>query len=71
MVIQEGSLDARVKSREILDKMDAAAEEARIELVKLIAQYPEAITAVGKWANTYYPTAGYKRLAKLLTVLGK
>lgn len=57
------------EQKALMDKMDAAADLARVELAKLVAQYPEAAEALGKWAAEYKNSAGYKRLAKMIVAL--
>jgi len=51
-------------------KMDKAAEEAAEELKPIIAQYPDAAEAVGNWMKKWTPTAGLKRLGRLLSTQG-
>jgi len=56
---------------EVQEKMDAAADEARTDLVAVIAQHPEATEAIGKWAAKHKNAAGYKRLGIIIVALGK
>ena len=54
----------------ILEKMDKAADQARAELVELVAKFPDAAEAFGEWAAKHKPTAGYKRIGQLIVALG-
>lgn len=52
-------------------KMDDAAEEARIKLQDLIGSGEDnmndvSVLIVAAWIKKYYLTAGYKRLCKVL-----
>ncbi len=48
------------------EKMDDAANGASLEIEKIREQYPDAVKAVEDWAKKWVPSAGYKRLAKIL-----
>ncbi|MBI2861916.1 MAG: hypothetical protein HYX89_03755 [Chloroflexi bacterium] len=50
------------------EAMDAAAREARAELVKLDQR---AVVAVAEWWRRYYMRAGHKRLARVLLAAGR
>jgi len=47
-------------------KMDDAANEASLELEKIKEEYPDAVKAIEDWTKKWVPSAGYKRLAKIL-----
>lgn len=51
-------------------KMEQAAGEAAEALKPIIAKYPDAAEAFGNWIKEWYPTAGYKRLGRLLVSQG-
>jgi hypothetical protein len=47
-------------------KMDDAANDASLELEKIREEYEDGVKAVEEWAKKWVPSAGYKRLAKIL-----
>ncbi len=47
-------------------KMDAAANKASDELDKLEEENPDGVKAVKAWVKKWVPSAGYKRLGKIL-----
>ena len=47
-------------------KMDEAANDASLELEKIREEYSDGVKAVEDWVNKLVPSAGYKRLAKIL-----
>jgi len=51
-------------------KMDAAAQTARVELDKLLAGKC-TVKDILKWHTTYTPTAGHKRLGRIMNELAK
>ena len=59
------------ENKAILAKMDAAADEARKELLALVASDPEATKKVAGWWAKNYLGAGHKRLGRMLASLGK
>lgn len=59
-----------VMAEEEKTKMEQAAVEATEALKPIIAKYPEAAEAFGSWIKAWYPTAGYKRLGRLLVSQG-
>ena len=57
-------------SKEVVEKMDAAAGEARKELdPKSINTSSDPVKCVANWMKKWYPEAGYKRLSKVLIEL--
>ena len=57
-------------SKEVVEKMDAAAGEARKELdPKSINASSDPVKQVANWMKKWYPEAGYKRLSKVLIEL--
>ena len=48
-------------------KMDNAANEASLELEEVRDRYPDVVKAVEDWMKKWIPSAGYKRLGKVLT----
>jgi hypothetical protein len=55
----------------VLAKMDEAAAEFRKELMQLVAQQPEGINAVAQLFDKYVPTAGLKRIGRILRSIAK
>jgi hypothetical protein len=47
-------------------KMDDAANKASAELDKIKEGHPEGVEAVEAWMKKWVPSAGYKRLGKVL-----
>jgi hypothetical protein len=47
-------------------KMDEAANDASLELEKIREKYPDGVEAMEEWSKKWVPSAGYKRLAKIL-----
>lgn len=47
-------------------KMDDAANDASLELEEIREKYEDGVKAIEDWAKKWVPTAGYKRLAKIL-----
>ena len=47
-------------------KMDAAADEASTELEEIREKHPDGVKAVEDWMKKWIPSAGYKRLGKIL-----
>ena len=57
-------------NKEVVEKMDAAASEARKELdPKTINASADSVKQVANWMKKWYSEAGYKRLSKILTEL--
>jgi hypothetical protein len=57
-------------NKEAVEKMDAAAGEARKGLdPKTINASSDPVKEVANWMNKWYPEAGYKRLSKVLIEL--
>jgi len=55
----------------VAEKMEEAAEVARLELAELLVRFPEAVMEVGAWVMKHKGGAGWKRLARQLgTVAG-
>jgi hypothetical protein len=48
------------------EKMNKAANDASLELGKIKETYPDAYKAIEEWAKKWVPTAGYKRLGKII-----
>lgn len=48
------------------EKMNNAANDASLELEKIKEKYPDGVKAVEDWVKEWLPSAGYKRLAKIL-----
>ena len=46
--------------------MDKAADEASTELESIREEYPDGVQAVEDWMKKWIPSAGYKRLGKVL-----
>lgn len=63
MVITHGG---RKMSSSDSQTMDKAADEASTELERIREKYPEGIQAVEDWMKKWIPSAGYKRLGKVL-----
>ena len=58
------------EAKEALEKLDAAASEARKELApKAINAAADPVREVANWMKKWYPSAGYKRLSKVLIEL--
>lgn len=55
--------------KEIMEKMDKAADLARAELVEIVGKYPDASEAFGSWMKKHKDTAGWKRLGQQIIVL--
>ncbi|MFC1968520.1 hypothetical protein ACFLVX_03935 [Chloroflexota bacterium] len=47
-------------------KMDAAANEASLELEDVREKYPDGVKAIEDWVKKWVSSAGYKRLGKIL-----
>ena len=47
-------------------KMDTAADDALIELEKILEKHPDGAKAIQDWVKKWFPSAGYKRLGKIL-----
>jgi len=47
-------------------KMDDAANDASLELEEIREKYQDGVKAIEDWVKKWVPTAGYKRLAKIL-----
>ena len=59
-----------METKELIEKMDSAATEARKELdPKTINASSDPVKEVANWMRKWYPEAGYKRLSKLLIEL--
>jgi hypothetical protein len=46
--------------------MDDAANDASLEIEAIREQHPDGLTAVEDWMKKWVPSAGYKRLGKIL-----
>ncbi len=46
--------------------MDKAADDASEELDTIREKHPEGVQAVEEWMKKWIPSAGYKRLGKVL-----
>ena len=58
------------EAKEALEKLDAAAKEARQELdPKAINAAADPMKEVANWMKKWYTSAGYKRLSKILIEL--
>jgi hypothetical protein len=59
-----------METKELMEKMDSAATEARKELdPKTINASSDPVKEVANWMKKWYPEAGYKRLSKVLIEL--
>jgi hypothetical protein len=59
-----------MENKEVVEKMEAAAGEARRELdPKTINGSSDPVKQVANWMKKWYPEAGYKRLSKVLIEL--
>jgi hypothetical protein len=59
-----------METKELMEKMDAAASEARKALdPKTINASSDPVKEVANWMKKWYPEAGYKRLSKVLIEL--
>ena len=59
-----------MENKEAMEKMDAAAGEARKDLdPKTINTSSDPVKEVANWMKKWYPEAGYKRLSKVLIEL--
>ena len=59
-----------METKELMEKMDAAASEARKALdPKTINDSSDPVKEVANWMKKWYPEAGYKRLSKVLIEL--
>ena len=47
-------------------KMDEAANDASLELEKISEEYSDGVKAIKAWVKKWVPSAGYKRLGKIL-----
>ena len=57
-------------SKEVVEKMDAAAGEARKELdPKSINASSDPVKLIANWMKKWYAQAGYKRLSRILLEL--
>jgi hypothetical protein len=62
--------EATKEATEAMKKLDAAAKEARKELdPKAINAAADPVKEVANWMKKWYPSAGYKRLSKVLIEL--
>jgi len=48
------------------ETMDNAANDALIELETIREEHPDGVRAVEDWMKRWVPSAGYKRLGKIL-----
>lgn len=48
------------------ETMDSAANDALIELETIREEHPDGVRAVEDWMKRWVPSAGYKRLGKIL-----
>jgi hypothetical protein len=48
------------------EEMDAAAQQAAVELAALREEHPEAVTLITDWWRRHYTAAGHKRLGRVL-----
>ncbi len=48
------------------NKMDEAANEASLELEKIVEEYSDGVKAIKDWVKKWVASAGYKRLGKIL-----
>lgn len=48
------------------ETMDSAASDALIELETIREEHPDGVRAVKDWMKRWVPSAGYKRLGKIL-----
>jgi hypothetical protein len=59
-----------METPDVIQKMDAAADEARKELnPKTINTSPDSVKEVANWMKKWYSVAGYKRLSRILLEL--
>ena len=59
-----------METKELMEKMESAATEARKELdPKTINASSDPVKEVANWMKKWYPEAGYKRLSKILIEL--
>jgi hypothetical protein len=59
-----------IEAKEALEKLDAAVKEARQGLdPKAINASSDPVKEVANWMKKWYPSAGYKRLSKVLIEL--
>jgi hypothetical protein len=59
-----------MESKEVVEKMDAAAGEARKELdPKTINAASDSVKLVANWMKRWYAKAGYKRMSRILIEL--
>ena len=59
-----------IEAKEAMKKLDEAAKEARQELdPKTINAAADPVKEVANWMKKWYPSAGYKRLSKVLIEL--
>ena len=59
-----------MENKEVIEQMDAAANEARKELdPKTINTASDPVKEVANWMKRWYPEAGYKRLSRVLIEL--
>jgi hypothetical protein len=59
-----------MESKEVIEKMDAAAVMARNELdPKAINGASDPVKLVANWMKKWYAQAGYKRLSRILLEL--
>ena len=59
-----------MENKEAMEKMDAAANEARKELdPRTINTSSDPVKEIANWMKKWYPEAGYKRLSKILLEL--
>jgi len=48
------------------ETMDSAANDALVELETIREEHPDGVRAVEDWMKRWVPSAGYKRLGKIL-----
>lgn len=58
-------------AEDITSKMNASAEEARQELLTMLADTTTPAIALIDWWKKWYPKAGHKRLGRTLAKWGK
>ena len=66
-----GANMASTEQGELAAKMDAAAAEAKLDLAETIIIKAGTGKDVAKWMEKWFPTAGYKRLSRILVEWAK
>ena len=56
---------------ELKAKMDAAADQARPQLMALVAKYPDAMLEFAQFWKANYVGAGHNRLGRMLVAIAK